>query len=177
VSETPDNLAVAFANTVYAVRGRPGDAIETDEELRAWLADHGLHAGGDGRDLRPLRDAVRQLFGAAVERAAPPPAALAAVNEASAAAPTAAVLRWHGDERTVVERCGADPATAMRARLAAAAIALLGGPRGPALRACEGPRCVQYLLQDHPRRAFCCDGCSTRARAARYYARHRGRRA
>ena len=167
---------MAFANTVYAVRGRPGDAIGSDQDLRAWLGTHGLAVTGDG-DLRVLRDAVRALFAAAVAGLEPPPAALAAVNAASAAAPAAAWLDWRGTRRTLAERRTADAAAVTAARLASAAIRLLGGPHGDALRACEGPRCVQYLLEGHPRRAFCSDGCSTRARAARYYARHRGERA
>ncbi len=140
--------------------------------------DAGARADGASLDepaaFRALRDAVRELFAAAVGGTDPPPAALAAVNAASVAAPAAATLAWRGADRTIVEHRAADPATATRARLAAAAIALLGGPRADSLRACAGPRCVQYLLQDQPRRAFCSDGCSTRARAARYYARHRG---
>jgi predicted RNA-binding Zn ribbon-like protein len=188
VSESPEELAVAFANTVYAVRGRPGDAIGDDGGVDTWLREHGLggqaadvdgHAAdadgpaADGAALRALRDAVRKLFAAAVANEAPSPAALAAVNGASAAAPAAATLEWRGADRAVAERRTADPATATRARLATAVIALLGGPHAGTLRACQGPRCVQYLLQDHPRRAFCSDGCSTRARAARYYARRR----
>jgi predicted RNA-binding Zn ribbon-like protein len=168
-------LALAFANTVYAVRGRSEDAIGSDDDLRAWLARHRLAASGGG-DLRALRDAARELFAAAVAGHEPPPAALAAVNAASAAAPAAASLDWRGTRRTIAERRTADPAVATAGRLAAAAITLLGGPLGDALRACEGPRCVQYLLEGHPRRAFCSDGCSTRARAARYYARHRAER-
>jgi predicted RNA-binding Zn ribbon-like protein len=184
VSETPEQLAVAFANTVYAVRGRRGDAIEAEEGLLAFLGEHREALGeplasADAEtvaEVQELRDAVRALFAAAVEGADPPAEALALLNETSVAAPVAVTLDWQGGQRGLrVRQAESDRAACTRAQLAAATAALLGGPLGPALRACEGPRCVQYLLQDLPRRSFCSDACSTRARAARYYARHRGR--
>jgi predicted RNA-binding Zn ribbon-like protein len=177
VTATTDELAVAFANTAYAIRGRPGDEIGTPHGLLAWLRGHG-HAveradAGTVEAFLALRAAVRELFRAVVDEAEPPADALAAVNAAAAAAPAAVTLDWTGSERAVRVARRGDPVTAAKAELAAAAVSLLGGASGDELRACGGPRCIQYLLQDRPRRAFCSDGCSTRARAARYYERHR----
>ena len=184
MSETPEQLAVAFANTVYAVRGRRGDAIDSEEGLLAFVHEHRDALGeplasADAEtvaEVRELRDAVRALCRAAVDGDGPPAEALALLNETSVAAPVAVTLDWHAAQRGLrVQQAHSDRAVCTRAQLAAATAALLGGPLGAALRACDGPRCVQYLLQDQPRRSFCSDGCSTRARAARYYARHRGR--
>ena len=46
-------------------------------------------------------------------------------------------------------------------------------PGPPQLRACLGPGCVLYFVQQHPRREWCSAGCGNRARVARHYHRHR----
>ncbi|GAA2148182.1 CGNR zinc finger domain-containing protein [Glycomyces algeriensis] len=67
----------------------------------------------------------------------------------------------------------ADPVSQCLAALAVQGIELLTGPGREDLRACYGPGCVLYFAKDHPRREWCSAGCGNRARAARYYARHR----
>ncbi|WP_368356406.1 CGNR zinc finger domain-containing protein [Microbacterium tenebrionis] len=67
-------------------------------------------------------------------------------------------------------------ARASRPSIALAAIAsdateLFSGVRAAQLRACTGPNCPLFFLQDRPRRHWCSPGCGTRARAAAAYSR------
>jgi len=62
------------------------------------------------------------------------------------------------------------------ATIAADAIDLITGARRDDLRTCGAPRCVLMLLKDHPRREWCSYRCGKRARQARHYERHGGRR-
>ena len=121
-----------------------------------------------------LIEANGSVFAARAAGVRPEGSDVQALNAASRRAPAAALLLWAGEraERSW-ERAGVDAGDSALAAIAQDAIALVAGPDGEALRACEGPRCVQFLLRGQPRREFCSDGCATRARAARYYARRR----
>jgi predicted RNA-binding Zn ribbon-like protein len=70
-------------------------------------------------------------------------------------------------------RAGVPPVTVALARVAADAIALLGGDDAAKLRACSAPPCVQYFVKTHPRREWCSQACGNRVRAARHYRRQR----
>jgi predicted RNA-binding Zn ribbon-like protein len=184
----PESLSVRFANTRYAVRGRPHDGIETPELLSNWLAGHadalglaGAAPAVDDTDVRTfaaLREAIRELIADTV--GAPdsfrhPTAGdgVALLNRLSAGAPSWPALLRAGDQFQVVERTARDARTAALATLAQDAIKLLGGELRADLRACLAPGCVQYFIKDHPRREWCSPACGNRARAARHYLRHR----
>jgi predicted RNA-binding Zn ribbon-like protein len=123
--------------------------------------------------VHALRDAVRELLVAAIEGRSPSREALAAVNEASVAAPRSEQLRWDqdGPHRTRVAPAGSAIQRALAA-LAADAIELVCERRDD-LIACEAPGCVRLLLKDHPRRHWCSTRCGDRVRAARHYRRSR----
>src|SRR5215207_8012541 len=96
----PDFPALALANSRHNSRAGVVDRLSTPQDLGEWLAQRSL-AGNDvalgGRDLdaaHRLRDAIRELLLARIEGRAPEPAAVATVNEATAAAPVAHQLRW-----------------------------------------------------------------------------------
>ncbi|WP_227531096.1 ABATE domain-containing protein [Microbacterium tenebrionis] len=57
------------------------------------------------------------------------------------------------------------------AAIASDATELFSGVRAAQLRACTGPNCPLFFLQDRPRRHWCSPGCGTRARAAAAYSR------
>ena len=84
--------------------------------------DHGL----SGRRVRPGPPVDEGLPGAVTEGRDPPPAALDAINRASAAAPTYPQLDWPPGIRT--ETLAADTAAATLAAVARSAVELLGGP-------------------------------------------------
>ncbi len=116
-------------------------------------------------------------------------AAVNVVNRACARAPSWSELRWPGEESPAgtastaavegngparVVRTAHAPALAVVAAIAEEAVALFAGPDRLLLRACRAPGCVLYFVRNHPRRAWCSDGCGNRARVARHYQRHHG---
>lgn len=166
-------LAIQFANSRYAVRGRPQEGIGTVSDLAAWLRDEaGLHnVNIRNVDVAiAVRDAIRAVFAACVDGHPAPADPLAVINSAARAAPLWPVLDASYALTEQTEGSGLDAALATIAR---AAMDLLSGPLRADLRACHAPGCVKFFLKDHPRREWCCDHCGNRARAARHYARHR----
>jgi predicted RNA-binding Zn ribbon-like protein len=171
-----ESLAVGFANTRYAERGEPREAIATVRELRAWLATRDLPTRVTARDVESfhaLRETVRRLLDAAVNAMALPSADVAALNQAAARAPTwpELVVTTRGAERH--DRCEADPADAALAALARSTAEMVAGPGRERLRACRAPGCVMFFEQTSRRRSWCSAGCGNRARVARHYERTR----
>jgi predicted RNA-binding Zn ribbon-like protein len=168
-------VAILFANSRYAVRGRLQEGIGTVADLSTWLRDH---AGVHNVNIRNvdnsvrLRDAIRAVFGACVDGAPPRPEWLAVINSAAEAAPYWPAL---GPSYEIEERTAGDGLDAALAAIARDAMNLLAGPLREDLRACRAPGCVKFFVKDHPRREWCCDHCGNRARAARHYHRHRAR--
>ena len=169
-----------FVNTLDLEDGT--DAIAEPDEMRDWLAERGLLDGEapvNARDVdavHVLRDAVRNLIMARIERRRPPEQAVERVNAAARLSPTAPALGWDAAADRPSRVWVAANGTALeqaRARIAADAIDLIAGERGDDLIACQGPRCVRLLLKDHPRRHWCSSRCGERIRSARYYERHR----
>jgi predicted RNA-binding Zn ribbon-like protein len=155
-----EHPALALANS----RSARGEQLPTADALHAWLAAHGLPAGGaDLPAMLALRDVVRELLLARIEDRRPVPGAVAAVN--AAAAPTAPRLVWGDAPRA--ERAGS-----CTALIAADAIELVTERHGDLLH-CSAPGCVRLLIKDHPRRQWCSTACGDRVRAGRYYHRHR----
>jgi predicted RNA-binding Zn ribbon-like protein len=184
-------VAIEFANSRYAVRGRLQEGIGTVEDLAAWLRDHAGALGMEAEEpilelhnvnirnvdkFVALRDAIRKIFEACVTGEPAEPELITVVNQAAAAAPRWPVLDTAYE---ITERTGSGVLDAARAALARDTMSLLAGPLRADLRACGAPGCVKYFVRDHPRREWCCDHCGNRARAARHYRRHRvaGRKA
>ena len=154
-------LAVEYANTLSASRGRTSDHLDT------WLTGHSM--APDPR-FEPLRDAIRVLIAAAAEQTPYPAAALATLNAASAAAPQ--WLELTGDGAAVAHTTSA-PADRLLADIARSAIELLSDDQHAGLCACQAPGCVQFFVRTHHRQEFCSAACGNRARAARHYQRHK----
>ncbi|MEU9048105.1 MULTISPECIES: ABATE domain-containing protein [unclassified Kitasatospora] len=177
-------LAVTFANTLVATRGKVRDALATPDDLTAWLAVNAVAAGADAPEaavdeadlaqFRALRDAIRAVLRAFVDGESAPAAEVERINEASAAAPNWPVLAADATGYAATRRTDRAPVPAALGALAHDTAALLTGPLAADLRACHGPGCVQFFVKDHPRREWCGPGCGNRARAARHYHRQRG---
>jgi predicted RNA-binding Zn ribbon-like protein len=197
-----EDLPVELMNTIWADRAGVHDALDGPTGALAWLRAVGsrldpgpaglagwlahAHPAGLGETadgLRAVRDALRRL---AAEVTADPrdvatpttgtrAAALAALAQASAAAPTWSALHWPDGGEPVRSVHTAGPAgPAATSMLAEQGIALFAGPRRGVLRACLAPGCVLYFLREHPRRGWCSAACGNRARVARHYERRRG---
>lgn len=128
-----------------------------------------LLEGAEATRLRELREAIRALFEAYETATAPPPDALATVNEAAAAGPLVTQLTWDdtGPRQTSYRTANGCPAA-----VAADAIALLAGPAAARLHACGAHGCIRWYLRSHGARQWCSTRCAARVRAAGYYARH-----
>jgi predicted RNA-binding Zn ribbon-like protein len=175
------NLALDLANTVIVVRpGEELDGLATESDLARWLELErdrlGTAPGFERRlrDFRGLRAAVRALLTAAAEGDVLPEAAVAAVNRASAAAPSFLQLRV--PPAVVAESRASTPVDATLGAIAAAAVELLGGPDRELVRVCQAPRCGLYFLAARGRQQWCSPSCGNRARVARHYALRAGSR-
>jgi predicted RNA-binding Zn ribbon-like protein len=180
-------LPVELANTRFAQRGILVDGLTTRGDLRAWLAAHredfpaaiDLDAAAEHlelKEVRALRDLLRELFAAVVAGTQPADAAIAALNQLARQAPAVPQLDWParaGGQPSVSLHPTSDDPAAVLAELARATIGLLGGPDHQRLRTCQAPGCVLFYVKQHPRREWCSPACGNRARAARHYYRHR----
>jgi predicted RNA-binding Zn ribbon-like protein len=190
-------LSVAFANTLFAVRGHVQEGLESPERLAAWLSGHpavlGVVAGprgsatasetamvlapavseGDLALFLDLRDAIRTLIRAEADAAGADAEALAVLNRSAALAPAWPELVRDPVGYRVGLRGSGRPVEAALGRLARDAMGLLAGGDVALLRACQGPGCVQFFVKDRSRRHWCSPGCGNRARVAKHYARSR----
>ncbi len=179
-------LPVELANTVFMQHGQRTDALATREGLATWLAANRArlatpadHADAERHEeFLELRDALRSLFTAAVAGQPPAPDAVHTLNRLSARGPAYPTLRWSAaaPPQVTAGSSAPDPAAAVLAELARAAIELLGGPARKTLRACPAPGCVLFFVKDHPRREWCSNTCGNRVRVARHYRRQQQRR-
>jgi len=176
-------LAIEFANTHYAVRGRRREGIGTPAHLAAWLRDNSAALGPEAADLhvsevevetfRALREAIRGLCRACVDGRPGDDTHVEVPNAAAAAAPRWPQLRCAGAAYVVSEHTHGKGADIALAAIARDAIVILGGPLRTQIRACQAPGCVLFFVKGHPRREWCSAACGNRARAARHYQRHR----
>ncbi|WP_218020287.1 CGNR zinc finger domain-containing protein [Nocardia sienata] len=172
-------LALDFADSAYVLPGgHLIDLLGTPQSTNRWLADRGLAPADAGvqemcaTQLRVLREHVRALFAARVERHPVLPAALSAVNDALSRTPTAALLQW--DETNGPYRAALCPPNEILDRalatLAEDTADLLTGSDADFLTTCDSDPCNRYLIC-RGRRRWCSTRCGDRARAARAYAR------
>jgi predicted RNA-binding Zn ribbon-like protein len=108
-----------------------------------------------------------------VEARSPAPAAVALLNEISAAAPRWARLDWPSQTpRPTCVEVADEPIVVARASVARSCIDLLTGPERERLSVCRAPGCVLFFLKEGGRREWCSAQCGNRARVARHYQRH-----
>ncbi|MFJ5921348.1 CGNR zinc finger domain-containing protein [Kitasatospora sp. NPDC092948] len=173
--------ALDFVNSLLTLPTGPLDLIGTPEQATGWLVEHDLAPAG-GRVYRPctdrihrLRAELRELMAAHTAGGPAPTGALAAVNAALTATPSAPLLHW--DAERGLHRALPHPADRIAdhamARLAADAAELLTGPDAPRLAACGGAPCTRFFVRTHAGRHWCSTRCGDRVRAARAYARKR----
>ncbi len=150
------------------------DRLASPRELEGWLADHGIDDPDLAlrlADFRGLRGVIRAAFRAAVERGSPPPDAVEALNDASAASPMHP--RLASDPLRVEPVEHGQPAARAFAAIARSAIEILGGPDRERLRECPAPGCGRFFLTTRPGRTWCSPACGNRVRVARHHERRR----
>jgi predicted RNA-binding Zn ribbon-like protein len=170
--------AVDLANTVRAAPQGRRDLLETEDQLRAWIAaERGRipdaeAASGHLGSVHELRSVVRDLLYAGARGEPLPGPARNRLNAISAAAPLRVALTPSGE---VDERADSpDPYARFEAAIARSAIGLAGRSDAE-LAVCGAPSCGMLFRPDHPRQVWCTKECGNRARVARHAARRRGR--
>jgi predicted RNA-binding Zn ribbon-like protein len=140
---------------LYAVAGQAIDGLADQSAADLWLGDlvHRLPqtdlppgAWPSVAEIVALRDNVRVALHAAIEAGPQNPAALEAINAASARAPMA---RWrlHAPPELGTTYLSATRADVVLGAFASDAVELLTGPRREDLRACGAPGCVLLYLK------------------------------
>ncbi|MFJ1791290.1 CGNR zinc finger domain-containing protein [Kitasatospora griseola] len=173
--------ALDFANSLLTLPTGPLDLLGSPEEATAWLIGRDLAPAGSRlylpctARLHELRFSIRELLGARTAEEPAPDAALAAVNAALTATPSAPLLCWDAERGLYREQ--PHPADRIAdhamAQLAADAAELLTGPDADRLAACGGTPCTRFFVRTHASRHWCSTRCGDRVRAARAYAKRR----
>ena len=183
--------ALDFLNTRERVSGSLVDHLASADEAFDWLAARGLvhdellereraRAAADpdtgARALarvRRVRDALRELTDAVVERRKAAPSALSEVNRAMRAREVIE-LEATDDGVRVGHRHVGDPVDDALASLAEPIVHEISGGRPERLRICESDTCRWVFYDGSPtgRRRWCSmETCGNRAKAARHRAR------
>ena len=197
--ETPHNhdialdLSFEFLNTRELESGAPVDHFRTADDAFDWLAGHGvIHdelldverrrtttvpGAGDralGR-IRRVRDSLREVTDAIVERRPPTSAAVTEVNRALRAREVIQ-LEAAADGVEVGHRHIGDPIDDGLARLVEPVVREISSGQPQRLRICANDTCRWAFFDDSPtgRRRWCdMATCGNRAKAARHRARQK----
>jgi predicted RNA-binding Zn ribbon-like protein len=173
--------ALALVNSRHNSPSGLVDHIGCPRDALNWLTSHGLvpESADVTEDqlarLHELRQAMREVLTARLEKREPQGVAVAALNRAARGAPVVRALSWYpSSPPTAVEvHVIKDPVARAFAIIAADGMDAVCSDRAERLLQCEAPGCIRLLEQDHGRRRWCSTSCGDRVRAARYYARHR----
>jgi|tagenome__1003787_1003787.scaffolds.fasta_scaffold20494572_2 predicted RNA-binding Zn ribbon-like protein len=138
-------LFVEFVNTLHWYEGLPVELIGTDADFAAWLTEHALptyDVTGELPDVHVLREHVRAVIVALVNRRALPDADLAAVH-AALAAPTGslALVDAEGARPHLSFATHASDARLFGFRVALSLALFLDSPYRPRLKLCANPSC------------------------------------
>jgi predicted RNA-binding Zn ribbon-like protein len=177
-----DKAALDVANTVAVEKGTEHDLLAPEGEYERWAA-----AAARAPELTPdqraaiaaarprvleIRRHIRAVFQATVAGEPLPSAAVAALNEASRAAPQWPEL---ADDGRIDEHGVGDPVDRLLAGYSRSAMEIAAGD-GPRLRVCGAPSCGMFYRPRRRDQRWCSEPCGNRARFARHYSA-RGRAA
>ena len=177
---TAEHLSLALANSIVTLPGGLRvDELNSPENATAWLIAQNLAPEGTGLlsycqlQLAGLREQLREVLRSHTEGIAPDPAALAGLNHALTAVPSAAPLRYSPEEG--LTRGRTHPLSRIvahaTAQIAEDAAALLTGPDAGRIAVCAAAPCDRFMVRTHARRQWCSERCGARQRANRSYAR------
>lgn len=175
------DAALDLANTTLVLGGELTDLLASDEDARAWLEAAGFAAPADARGLaamaRRLREAIRSLAIATIEKRAPDAASVATLNGFLARPAASHALARRGERLVAtIEPLRNDAASSLYP-VAVAALRLLTERDPRHIKKCASPRCVLVFYdatKSHTRR-WCSMGlCGNRAKVAQFARRQRG---
>ncbi len=171
---TGEPLALDLVNTQWVDRGTARDLFDEAGGTRSWLAEHRMLHGGDGEvpdvetPLRTARAALRRVL----ERAGP------REEDALNTVLGRGTLRRRVQAGVVTEQVEVEEAW-RPAWLAAVSYLDLLDDRPERIRRCAHPACVLYFYdtsRNGTRRWCSMEGCGSRVKASRHYARNRPQR-
>jgi predicted RNA-binding Zn ribbon-like protein len=169
-------LAVDLADTVRVVGDQEVELLVDDAALGVWIAAEAprypnVQAAQDRlKDVRAMRDAVRELLVAHIQNASLPPSALHTINSMSARSPSFPVLAADGHHEIV--EVNEDAFEMFAADVARSVIEVISNDVPPVAR-CNAPRCGMFFAPMNPRQRWCSPECGNRARVARHASRAR----
>ena len=177
---TAEHLSLALANSIVTLPGGLRvDELNSPESATAWLIAQNLAPEGTGllsycqSQLAGLREQLREVLLSHTEGTAPSPEALAGLNHALTAVPSAAPL--HFSSGVGLHRVPGHPLSQIvahaMAQIAEDAAALLTGPDAGRIASCAAAPCDRFMVRTHARRQWCSERCGARQRANRSYAR------
>lgn len=189
-------LCLDFANTAgWHASQQPTEHLATYSDLVTWATLAGLLDGSQAERLRAeagrypeeaaiileraisLREALYRLFAGLAAGRQPAEADIAILNQELHAAPARLQVRSAATGFQVdrlLLRPGLD---GLLVPIAWSAGRLLGSEQLPWVKQCEGERCGWLFLdttRNHSRRWCLMSDCGSRAKAKRYYHRHKG---
>jgi predicted RNA-binding Zn ribbon-like protein len=185
--------AFDFLNTKELESGALVDRLVSVDDAFRWFQEHHVvhaeplederrkvaadQAAGERAltRIRRVRDALREVTDAVVQRRAPEPGALSEVNRALRAREIVQLEAWN-DGVHVGHRHVGDPIDDALARLADPIVGEISGGRPERLRICDNDTCRWVFYDDSPtgRRRWCdMATCGNRAKAARHRARQK----
>jgi len=175
-------LWLDFVNTEIAVDGEPADLVESEADLRAWLAQFGVL--GEGKlpevTLLPRALGLRAFLRALASQFARG----TSISEEAAETLNSLLSRRHGSMQLLRRGDGwelvfqsedVQGADAL-VPLVHSAADLISAGDWRLVRKCEGPKCVLFFYdtsKNHKRRWCSMEGCGNRHKAAVHYRRQR----
>ena len=175
-------LWLDFVNTEIAVNGEPVDLVQSEADLRAWLAQCGVLDEGALSEavLLPhaleLRAFLRTLAGQFAQGRPLPPEAAETLNRLLSSRHGSMRLLGRDDGWILVFHSENVQAADALVPLVQSAADLLTAGDWRLVRKCEGPKCVLFfydMSKNHKRRWCSMEGCGNRHKAAVHYRRQR----
>jgi predicted RNA-binding Zn ribbon-like protein len=187
-------LCLDFVNTMSGARARPEERLNTYLDLVSWGRQAGLLTEREAQRLgravrlrpadaarmleeaRALREALFRIFQAAIDRRPPSGDDLDVLNAALSAAHSHLRLKAGGSGFEWGWTDAPDALDRMLWPVVRSAVELLTSPQRSRLHICESPTCDWLFLDmSRNRSRRWCDmrDCGNRAKARRYYARHK----
>jgi predicted RNA-binding Zn ribbon-like protein len=171
-------LAMDFANTIRRRGMVEHDYLRDAADLESWSEREAGRvprvparaAAGRMDEVRAGRDDLKAVLRATVERMPLPAQPVRRLNARARALPIVPQLGGHAGELRTAPAKRATALDELLARVAAAAIELVGSGGPDAVRFCDAPSCGDFFAPERPNQRWCDTSCGTRARVARHAA-------
>jgi predicted RNA-binding Zn ribbon-like protein len=190
-------LCLDFVNTEVMSSGARADLVTDFAALARWAREAGILSDAEERAVvrasgrgpqaiaaleaaRALRTALRGMAGDLANGKAPSPGAVAAVNAVLASGASVLQIERRSGAFTTRRQLVTTDAASLLVPVAESAAWLLEHGDSSFVRGCENPACILFFYDTtkNKRRRWCSmEGCGSRAKAAAYYRRTRGKAA